>query len=100
MQSVTLDVDFFGHLWHNEPMLRTLKQTAELVELFRAQGVKQSFRKGDFVIRPGDPPHGVFYIYNGLVKAYDITKYNEENLLIIRKEVLRCFEVIFTGSNN
>lgn len=66
-------------------MLATLKQTAELVELFRARGLKQTFRKGDFVIRPGDTPSGVFYIYQGLVKAYDITKYNEENLLIIRK---------------
>jgi CRP-like cAMP-binding protein len=67
-------------------MLATLKQTAELVELFRTRGLKQTFRKGDFVIRPGDTPSGVFYIYQGLVKAYDITKYNEENLLIIRKE--------------
>ena len=66
-------------------MLATLKQTAELVELFRTRGLKQTFRKGDFVIRPGDAPSGVFYIYKGLVKAYDITKYNEENLLIIRK---------------
>lgn len=66
-------------------MLATLKQTAELVELFRTRGLKQTFRKGDFVIRPGDTPSGVFYIYQGLVKAYDITKYNEENLLIIRK---------------
>jgi CRP/FNR family transcriptional regulator, cyclic AMP receptor protein len=67
-------------------MLATLKQTAEFVEFFRLHGVKQTFRKGDFIIRPGDPPHGVFYIYQGLVKAYDITKYNEENLLIIRKQ--------------
>ncbi len=67
-------------------MLATLKQTAELVEFFRLHGVKQTFRKGDFIIRPGDAPHGVFYIYQGLVKAYDITKYNEENLLIIRKQ--------------
>jgi CRP/FNR family transcriptional regulator len=66
-------------------MLATLKQTAELVELFRTRGLKQTFRKGDFIIRPGDTPSGVFYIYQGLVKAYDITKYNEENLLIIRK---------------
>ena len=66
-------------------MLATLKQTAELVELFKVRGVKQTYRKGDFIIRPGDPPHGVFYIYEGLVKAYDITKYHEENLLIIRK---------------
>jgi CRP/FNR family transcriptional regulator len=67
-------------------MLATLKQTAELVEFFRLKGVKQEFKKGDFVIRPGDAPHGVFFIYEGMVKAYDITKYNEENLLIIRKQ--------------
>lgn len=66
-------------------MLATLKETAELVELFKLHGLKQTFRKGDFVIRPGDKPPGIFYIYEGLVKAYDITKYNEENLLIIRK---------------
>ncbi|HVI60801.1 MAG TPA: Crp/Fnr family transcriptional regulator [Candidatus Saccharimonadales bacterium] len=66
-------------------MLATLKQTAELVELFRLRGLKQTFRKGDFVIRPGDAPPGIFYIDEGLVKAYDITKYDEENLLIIRK---------------
>ena len=70
---------------YNKDMLATLKQTAELVEFFRLNGVKQTFRKGDFVIRPGDAPHGVFFIYQGLVKAYDITKYDEENLLIIRK---------------
>jgi CRP-like cAMP-binding protein len=67
-------------------MLATLKQTAELVDFFRLRGIKQTYRKGDFIVRPGDPPPGVFYIYDGLVKAYDITKYNEENLLIIRKQ--------------
>ncbi|MEK7059755.1 MAG: Crp/Fnr family transcriptional regulator [Patescibacteria group bacterium] len=67
-------------------MLATLKQTADFVEFFRLHGVKQTFKKGDFVIRPGDAPPGVFYIYQGLVKAYDITKYNEENLLIVRKQ--------------
>lgn len=67
-------------------MLATLKQTAELVDLFRTHGVKQTYKKGDFIIRPGDHPRGVYYVYQGLVKAYDMTKYNEENLLIIRKE--------------
>ncbi len=67
-------------------MLATLKQTAELVDFFRFKGEKQTFKKGDYIVRPGDPPPGVFYIYEGLVKAYDITKYNEENLLIIRKQ--------------
>src|SRR5882757_8763078 len=71
---------------HNEHMLGTLKQTAELVEVFRTRGKELSYKKGEFIIRPGDTPPGVFYIYKGLVKAYDITKYGEENLLIIRKE--------------
>lgn len=43
------------------------------------------YEKGEFVIRPGSVPQGVYYILSGLVKAYDITKYGEENLLIIRK---------------
>ncbi|HEX7368154.1 MAG TPA: Crp/Fnr family transcriptional regulator [Candidatus Saccharimonadales bacterium] len=67
-------------------MLGTLKQTAELVEVFRTQGRELKYKKGEFVIRPGEAPTGIFYIYQGLVKAYDITKYGEENLLIIRKE--------------
>lgn len=66
-------------------MLANMRQMAELVEVFRTHGTKQEFKKGDYIIRPGDFPTGVFYIYSGLVKAYDITKYGEENLLIIRK---------------
>jgi CRP-like cAMP-binding protein len=67
-------------------MFATLKQVAELVEVFRTQGIKQTYRKGDFIIRPGEASSGIYYIYTGIVKAYDMTKYNEENLLIIRKE--------------
>lgn len=67
-------------------MLATFKQMAELVDTFRTRGVRQTYQKGDFIIRPGEVPSGIFYIYEGLVKAYNMTKYNEENLLIIRKQ--------------
>lgn len=67
-------------------MLATMRQTAELVEIFRQHGKQRLYHKGDYIIRPGELPPGVFYIQNGLVKAYDITKYGEENLLIVRKE--------------
>src|SRR3954470_15834536 len=82
-------------------MLATMKQMAEFVEFFRLQGIKQNFKKGDFIIRPGEAPHGIFYIYEGLVKAYDITKYHEENLLIIRKQD-EIFPLIwaFTGKEH
>jgi CRP-like cAMP-binding protein len=66
-------------------MLTAAKEANALVNLFH-QGTKLTFKKGDFVIRPGESPPGVFYISNGLVKAYDITKYGEENLLVIRKK--------------
>src|SRR3954466_8284202 len=67
-------------------MLANIKQIAELVEVFRSKGRELTYKKGDYIIRPGESPSGIFYIYKGLVKAYDITKYGEENLLIIRKE--------------
>ncbi len=56
-----------------------------MVKVFRA-GTHMVFRKGEFIIRPGETPPGVFFIERGLVKAFDITKYGEENLLIVRKE--------------
>jgi len=65
-------------------MLTDDGQHEALVNLFH-QGTKLVYEKGEFIIRPGGPPQGVFYIQSGLVKAYDITKYGEENLLIIRK---------------
>jgi CRP/FNR family transcriptional regulator len=67
-------------------MLATLKQTAELVELFRSGGRKLEFNKGDYIIHPGELPPGIFYIHKGLVKAFDITRYGDENLLSIRRE--------------
>ena len=66
-------------------MLATTEQLTALVNLFHT-GTELSYKKGEFVIRPGETPSGVFYISEGLVKAYDITKYGEENMLIIRKE--------------
>jgi CRP/FNR family transcriptional regulator len=66
-------------------MLADATQLAALVDLFKT-GTRQVFSKGEFIARPGSPPPGVFYIESGIVKAYDITKYGEENLLILRKD--------------
>jgi CRP-like cAMP-binding protein len=65
-------------------MLATNDQLKVLVGFFH-QGTSLTYKKGEFIIRPGESPPGVFYIVSGLVKAYDITKYGEDNLLIIRK---------------
>jgi CRP-like cAMP-binding protein len=65
-------------------MLATKAEEQTLLRIFRG-GTKLTYKKGEFIIRPGEAPSGVFFIQSGLVKAYDISKYGEENLLIIRK---------------
>ncbi len=65
-------------------MLASPEQQQALLDLFK-EGSRLEYRKGELIIRDGDSPGGVFYIESGLVKAYDITRYGEENLLIIRK---------------
>lgn len=67
-------------------MLATLRQIAEFIQLFQVHGRKQSFRRNDIIIHAGEDPPGIFYICEGLVKATSVTRFNEENLLIIRKE--------------
>jgi CRP/FNR family cyclic AMP-dependent transcriptional regulator len=66
-------------------MLARPNQTAALVNMFKG-GRKLTYKKGEYIIRPGEAPSAVFFIESGLVKAYNISKYGEENLLIIRKE--------------
>lgn len=66
-------------------MLASSRQFGALVELFKT-GTKLTYRKGEYVIRPGEQPSNIYFIEEGLVKAYNISKYGEENLLIIRKE--------------
>jgi CRP/FNR family transcriptional regulator len=63
-----------------------MRQTAQLVDFFQKNGLKASYRKDDSIVRADGEPPGIFYILEGLVKAYDFTRYGEENLLIIRKE--------------
>jgi CRP/FNR family transcriptional regulator len=67
-------------------MLASSAQFAKLVELFKVAGQKQTYKKGEYIIRPGQEAWGVFFIELGLVKVYDVTKYKEENLQVIRKE--------------
>ncbi len=52
---------------------------------FFHKGTQIHYRKGEAIVRPTDEPRGIYYITDGYVKAYAITKYGEENLLIIRK---------------
>lgn len=65
-------------------MLGNDSQLKIFLNLFK-QGSHLSYNKGEYIIRPGESPSHVYYIDEGLVKAINISKYGEENLLIIRK---------------
>ena len=72
-------------------------QIQQLKDLFHT-GVCHSYQKGEYIIRPGETPPGIFFVESGLVKVYDLTKYGEENLLIIRKsEEFLAITWTFTG---
>jgi len=66
-------------------MFASEAQAAALVALFQ-KGTRLTYKKGEYIIRPGESPNGVFYIEGGLVKAFNISKYGEENLLIMRSD--------------
>lgn len=56
----------------------------ELLDSFFKAHTRIQYKKGETIVRPEDDPSGVFLIEWGFVKAYTITKYGEENLLIVR----------------
>lgn len=57
----------------------------QLIAFFHT-GTQLSYKKGESIIRSGDEPRGIYYITEGFVKAYAITKYGEENNLIVRQQ--------------
>lgn len=79
---------------HNTSIMREDDHTQELVDLFK-NGTELTYKKGEYVIRPGDTPSHIYYIEEGYVKAFNISKYGEENLLIIRKSH-EIFPLIWT----
>lgn len=78
-------------------MLADKAAQEQLVTFFHI-GTKLTYKKGESIVRSGDEPHGIYYITKGFVKAYAITKYGEENALIIKKDK-EIFPLIwaFTG---
>lgn len=80
-------------------MLADKEAHEQLVDFFKT-GTSMSYKKGEAIVRPGDEPRGIYYITEGFVKAYAITKYGEENTLIVR-EKKDIFPLIwaFTGDH-
>lgn len=65
-------------------MLADAAAHKQLMDFF-STGTQLTYKKGEAIVRSGDDPQGIYYVTNGYVKAYAITKYGEENVLIIRQ---------------
>ena len=59
-------------------------QQREKLRAFFYSHTRMQYKKGEVIIRPEDEPGGIYLIEWGFVKAYTITKYGEENLLLVR----------------
>ena len=62
----------------------TMTVKRDALETFFKSHTRLQYKKGETIVRPEDDPSGVFLIEWGFVKAYTITKYGEENLLLVR----------------
>ena len=62
----------------------TQLKNRQLLETFFRVHTRVDYKKGETIVRPQDEPAGVFFIDSGFIKAYHITKYGEENLLLMR----------------
>mgnify|MGYP001606622687 CR=1 FL=1 len=58
------------------------------IETFFSQFKRQTYKKGEIVIRADDDPKGVFYLEEGYVKKYVISKKGDELTLYIFKPTL------------
>jgi CRP-like cAMP-binding protein len=58
---------------------------AQEIDNFFKQFKKQTFRKGEIMIRADDDPSGIFYITEGIVKKYAISHKGEELIVNLFK---------------
>ena len=61
-----------------------LSKNRQKLNTFFKSHTRLQYKKGETIIRPEDEPGGIFLIEWGFVKASNLTKYGEENLLIAR----------------
>lgn len=65
---------------------------------FFAQSKRYFYKTGQVILRPEDPPPGVYYIEKGFVKVYSLTEDGDEKLHIIYKTG-EVFPLIWAFSN-
>ena len=64
--------------------MKTHNQQRDMLRAFFYSHDRIQHKKGEILIQAEDDPSGVFLIEWGFVKAYTMTKYGEQNLLLVR----------------
>lgn len=63
------------------------RKIAEKLDCFFAQFKRQSYKKGEILIRADDDPPGIFYLKEGVVKEYAISRKGDELVVNIFKPI-------------
>lgn len=63
------------------------KAVIDKLEQFFTQFKHQTYKKGEILIRADDIPQGIFYLKNGVVRQYSISKDGEEQTLNLYKPI-------------
>ena len=69
-------------MWYNRGVT---EEPVEKLDLFFSQFRTLNYKKHEVIVRPGDPPSGVFFISRGYVKVYTLSESGQELTLIIFK---------------
>jgi len=63
------------------------EQVAQKLEKFFSQFKRQIYKKGEILIRADDDPPGIFYLTDGYVKEYAISKKGDEIVINVFKPI-------------
>lgn len=70
-----------------------------LAEEFMNNGTRIEYRKDEIVIRPEIDPPGVFFVHNGYLKVYEVTKTGAENINTF-KQPGTLFPMLWANGNS
>lgn len=78
--------------------MKRIRESYQTLDALFSTGARVTYEKGENIIRPEETPQGVFLVVEGYVKSFEITRYGEENLLVIRKPK-QVFPILWTMTN-
>ncbi len=76
---------FYEGVCYNLAMFES--EVSKKLDAFFTQFKKQQYKKGELLVRAGEEPSGVFYLKEGVVRQYAISKKGEELVVNVFKQI-------------